>query len=324
MHSKTLRELATEIGADLVGDGDVVVSSVNTLQDARPGQLSFLANPKYEKDLESTQASGVIVAANSKFDRVPTLRAKDPQLTYQRAVLALHGPRRHPHMGVHPQAFVDATASVGEGTVIYPGAYVGPQVRIGRDCVLFAGVIVYERCAIGDRVVIHGGSVIGADGFGYATSAGVHHKIPQVGNVVIEDDVEIGANCTIDRAALGSTTVGKGSKIDNLVTLGHNVRTGPGCIIVAQAGVAGSTTLGHHVVLGGQAGIAGHIELGDGVMAAAQCGVTNSVEAGQIVIGSPHLPIREGRRAYALVRELPELLKRIKDLEREVEKLKTK
>ncbi|HSV14265.1 MAG TPA: LpxD N-terminal domain-containing protein, partial [Tepidisphaeraceae bacterium] len=164
MHSKTLRELATEIGADLVGDGDVVVSSVNTLQDARPGQLSFLANPKYEKDLESTQASGVIVAANSKFDRVPTLRAKDPQLTYQRAVLALHGPRRHPHMGVHPQAFVDATASVGEGTVIYPGAYVGPQVRIGRDCVLFAGVIVYERCAIGDRVVIHGGSVIGADG----------------------------------------------------------------------------------------------------------------------------------------------------------------
>ena len=323
MESKTLKELGEIIGADVVGDGGVVVSSVNTLEDARAGQLSFLANPKYEKDLDATQASAVIVAQNSKFERLPTLRAKDPHLAYQKAVVALHGQRRHPFAGVHPRASVDPSATVGEGSVIYPGVYLGPGAKVGRDCVLFPNVVVYERCVIGDRVIIHAGTIIGADGFGYATSAGVHHKIPQVGNVVIEDDVEIGANCTIDRAALGSTVVGKGTKIDNLVTLGHNVRTGPGCIIVAQAGVAGSTTLGHHVVLGGQVGVAGHLELGDGVMAAAQCGITNSIEPGQIVIGSPHMPIREGRRAYALVRELPELLQRIKDLEREVERLKS-
>lgn len=321
MHTKTLRELAELIGAEVVGDGGVIVSSVNTLDEAEPGQVSFLANPKYEKQLELTRASAVIVGASSKFNRLPLLRAKDPQLAYQRAVLALHGDRRHPHTGVHPAAHVDPSASVGLGTVIYPGVVVGPEVSIGRDCLLYPNVVIYDRCVLGDRVVVHAGSVIGADGFGYATSGGVHYKIPQVGNVVLEDDVEIGANCTIDRAALGSTLVGKGTKIDNLVTLGHNVRTGPGCLIVAQAGIAGSTTLGHHVVLGGQVGVAGHIEIGDGAMAGAQCGIISSVEAGQIVLGAPHMPAREARRVYAIFRELPDLASRVKGLERLVEKL---
>lgn len=320
METKTLRELADIIGAEVVGDGAVAVSGINTLEDARPGQLTFLANPKYEKQLDCTQASAVIVGANSKFSRLPVLRAKDPQLAYQRAVVALHGYRRHPHAGIHSAAHVDPTAKLGENAVVYPGVFIGPGVTIGRDCVLYPNVVIYERCMLGDRVIVHAGTVIGADGFGYATSAGVHHKIPQVGNVVIEDDVEIGANCTIDRAALGSTLVGKGTKIDNLVTLGHNVRTGPGCIIVAQAGVAGSTTLGHHVVLGGQVGVAGHIEIGDGTMAGAQCGIISSVEAGQIVLGAPHMPAREARRVYAIFRELPELVQRIKELEKFVEK----
>jgi UDP-3-O-[3-hydroxymyristoyl] glucosamine N-acyltransferase len=323
VETKTLTQLAEQIAAEVVGDGSLRVSSVNTLEDARPGQLSFLSNPKYEKHLETTQASGVIVGLGITSDRLTLLKAKDPYLAHQKAVLALHGFRKHPHSGIHPMAFVDPAAIIGQDSVIYPGVYVGPGAKVGRDCVLYPNVVIYDGCVIGDRVILHAGVVIGGDGFGYATSAGVHHKIPQIGNVVIEDDVEIGANSAIDRAALGSTVVGRGTKIDNLVTLGHNVRTGPGCLIVAQAGVAGSTTLGRYVVLGGQVGVAGHVEIGDGVMAGAQSGITNSVEAGQVVLGSPHLPIGQSRRVHAIHRDLPDLASRIRKLEKELEKLKT-
>ena len=321
MESQTLNQLAEKIGAEVIGDGSLAVSSVNTLEDARPGQISFLSNPKYEKHLETTQASAVIVGPDIASPRLTLLRAKDPYLAHQKAVLALHGHRKHPHAGVHPAAFVDPTASVGEGTVVYPGAYVGPRVKIGCDCVIYPNAVIYERCELGDRIILHAGVVIGADGFGYATSGGVHHKIPQIGNVVIEDDVEIGANSAIDRAALGSTLIGKGTKIDNLVTIGHNVRTGPGCMIVAQAGIAGSTTLGHHVVLGGQVGVAGHLDLGDQVMAGAQTGITNSVEAGQVVLGSPHIPIGEARRVYATHRNLPDIASRLRKVEKQLAKL---
>jgi UDP-3-O-[3-hydroxymyristoyl] glucosamine N-acyltransferase len=318
---KTLQQLAEEIGAEVVGDGSIVVSSVNTLEDAGPGQLSFLSNPKYEKQLATTQASGAIVAMKVICDRLTLLRAKDPYLAHQKAVVALHGFRKHPFTGIHPSANVDPSAEVGEGTVVYPGAFVGAGAKIGRDCILYPNSVVYDRCVLGDRVILHAGVVIGADGYGYATNSGVHHKIPQIGNVVLEDDVEVGANSTIDRAALGSTLIGKGTKVDNLVTLGHNVKTGPGCLIVAQAGVAGSTTLGHHVVLGGQVGVAGHIDIGDMVMAAAQCGITNSVEDSAIIAGAPHMPIKEARRAYTLLRELPAMATRIKQLEKQLETL---
>jgi UDP-3-O-[3-hydroxymyristoyl] glucosamine N-acyltransferase len=313
--------LAAEIGATLEGDGSAVVSSVNTLEDARPGQLSFLSNPKYEKQLATTQASGVIVGNGIKAGGLVLLRAKDPYLAHQKAVVALHGFRKHPFEGVHPAAHVDPSAEIGEGTVIYPGAFVGPAVKIGKNCILYPNVVVYDRCVIGDRVILHAGAVIGADGYGYATNAGVHHKIPQIGNVVLEDDVEVGANSTIDRAALGSTLIGKGTKVDNQVALGHNVKTGPGCLIVAQAGVAGSTTLGHHVVLGGQVGVAGHLDIGDQVMAAAQCGIIGSIEAGQILLGSPSMPISHARRVYAIFRELPDLASRVRQLEKQLESL---
>jgi UDP-3-O-[3-hydroxymyristoyl] glucosamine N-acyltransferase len=261
------------------------------------------------------------VGTGVESDRLNLLKAKDPYLAHQKAVVALHGYRKHPHAGVHPLAFVDPSAELGERVVIYPGAYVGPGAKIGNDCVLYPNVVIYDRCVIGDRVILHAGAVIGADGFGYATSGGVHHKLPQIGNVVLEDDVEVGANSTIDRAALGSTLVGKGTKIDNQVALGHNVKTGPGCLIVAQAGVAGSTTLGHHVVLGGQAGVAGHLEIGDQVMAAAQCGILGSIEAGEVLMGSPGMPISHARRVYAVFRELPDLASRIRQLEKQLEKL---
>ena len=317
MEQRTIAELAVTIGAEVVGDGSAAVTGVNTLEAARPGQISFLANEKYAPQLETTRATAVIVGPKAKpTDRLTLLRAKDPYLAYQKALVAIHGFRKHPFAGVHPQAHVDPTAEVGPGTVVYPGAYVGPGVQVGRDCVLYPNAVIYERCTLGDRVILHAGAVIGADGFGYATSGGVHHKIPHIGNVVLGDDVEVGANATVDRAALGSTTVGAGTKIDNLATLGHNVKTGVGCLVVAQAGVAGSTTLGNHVVLGGQAGLAGHIDLGDQVMVGAQCGVIGDVEAKQIVHGSPHMPYKEARRAYTLLRNLPEIVDRLKQLEK--------
>ncbi len=323
MEPITISELAARIGAEVVGDGSAVVSGVNTLEDAQPGQVSFLANEKYAPQLDTTRATAVIVGPKAKAtDRLTLLRSKDAYLAYQKALVAIHGFRKHPFAGVHARAFVDPTAAIGEGSVVYPGAYVGPNTAIGRDCVLYPNAVVYDRCVLGDRVVLHAGAVIGADGFGYATSGGVHHKIPHIGNVVLGDDVEVGANATVDRAALGSTTVGAGTKIDNLATLGHNVKAGVGCLVVAQAGVAGSTTLGNYVVLGGQAGLAGHITLGDQVMVGAQCGVIGDVEAKQIVHGSPHMPYKEAKRAYTLLRNLPQIVDRLKGLEKLAEKLK--
>ena len=317
MEPFTVTQLAGIVGAEVVGDGSAVVTSVNTLEDAGPGQVSFLANEKYAPLLGTTNATAVIVGPKVTPDgRHVLLRAKDPYLAYQKALVAIHGFRKHPFAGVHPLAHVDPSATIGSGTIVYPGAYVGAGATVGKDCVLYPNAVVYDRCVLGDRVVLHAGAVIGADGFGYATSGGVHHKIPHIGNVILGDDVEVGANATVDRAALGSTTVGAGTKIDNLATLGHNVTTGVGCLVVAQAGVAGSTTLGNHVVLGGQAGLAGHITLGDQVMVGAQCGVIGDVDAKQIVHGTPHMPWKVAKRAYTLLRNLPELADRLKKLEK--------
>jgi UDP-3-O-[3-hydroxymyristoyl] glucosamine N-acyltransferase len=317
----TLQQLAAEIGAELVGEGGVRVGSVNTLEEAEPGQLSFLSNPKYEKQLESTRASGVIVGPSVASDRVALLKVKDPYYALAQAVVKLHGYRQHPHAGVHPKAQVDPTATIGEGTTLYPGVYVGPRARIGRDCVLYPNVVVYEGCWLGDRVIIHANTTIGADGFGYATHRGEHHKIPQVGNVVIEDDVEIGAGCGIDRAALGSTVIGRGTKIDDLVAIGHNTRIGPHGLIVALTGVAGSVTLGHHVTLAGQVGIAGHLQIGDNVTVGAQAGVVNNVPDQSTLLGSPAMPISQARRVAAIFVQLPELNQRVKRLEHQVNEL---
>lgn len=317
----TLKELADAIGAELAADPDTPINGAGTLEDAKPGQVTFLANPKYLKELETTAASAVIVAPSVKFDRVPLLKARDPYYAFALAVRLLHGERKHSFSGVHPKATVDPSASVGQGTVIYPGVYVGPRVRVGRDCVLHANVVVYEDCVIGDRVIIHSNTSIGPDGFGFATNDGLHHKIPQIGNVVIEDDVEIGSNCSIDRAALGSTVIGRGSKLNDLIAIGHNTKMGPHCLIVSQVGIAGSSTIGHHVTLAGQVGVAGHIEVGDNVTVGAQAGVTNSVPEQSVLLGSPAMPIRQARRVAAVFVQLPELQDRVKKLEQAVEEL---
>jgi UDP-3-O-[3-hydroxymyristoyl] glucosamine N-acyltransferase len=320
----TLKELAAEIGAEVAAaDPELRVSSVNTLEDAGPGQVSFLSNAKYVRLLETTGASAVIVAPKVTSGRVALLKTRDPYLAFTKAVIKLHGHRRHPHAGIHPAAHVDPTATVGEGSVLYPGVYVGPRAKVGCDCILYPNVVIYDDCVLGDRVTVHAGTSIGHDGFGYATAKGpdgvvVHHKIPQVGNVVVEDDVEIGANCAIDRATLGSTVIGRGTKFSNLIAIGHATKIGPHGLLVAQVGIAGSVKVGHHVIMGGQTGVAGHIELGDHVTVAAQSGVINDVPDQSTLMGAPAMNASHARRVYTVFTQLPELLERVKKLEQQV------
>jgi UDP-3-O-[3-hydroxymyristoyl] glucosamine N-acyltransferase len=311
-----LDELAGKIGTELVGDGAIEITSVATLDRATPGQLSFLSNPKYARQLLTTNASAAVVAPITKSDRLPLLKAKNPYFAFRQAIVLLHGFRKHPHAGVHPQAFVDPTATIGERTTVYPGVVIGPRVKIGNDCIIYPNVSIYDDVTIGDRVIVHANTALGVDGYGFATEAGVHNKIPQIGGLIIEDDVEIGANCSIERGALESTQIGQGTKIDNSVVLGHGSKVGAHCLLVAQVGIAGSVTIGHHVVLGGQTGVAGHLTIGDGAMIGAKSGITNDVEPKQILLGAPVMEARRYRRTNAIFRNLPELLERIKRLEK--------
>ncbi len=317
----TLAELAGKIWAEVVGDGSAQVEAAATLEDAGAGDVSFLANPKYEKMLETTGAGAVIVARGIKCDRLNLLKSADPYLSFAKAVVALHGHRVHPHEGIHPRAFVEATATIGAGTIVYPGVYVGARAKVGKDCILYPNAVIYDDCILGDRVIIHAGAAIGYDGFGFATSQGVHHKIPQVGKVIVEDDVEIGANSAIQRGAMGSTVIGRGTKIDGQVAIGHGVKVGPHGLLVSQVGIAGSTVLGHHVTLGGQVGVAGHLKVGNQVTAAAQAGITNDVPDQTVLMGSPAMPLRHARRVHVLFTKLPELAERIKALEQQVVEL---
>lgn len=312
----TLKQLAERIGAEAVGDQELLIHSAHTLDEAGPGQVSFLANPKYLKQLEATRAAAVIVAPAVASGRLALLKANDPYFAFMQAVVALHGHRRHPHDGLHPQAHVDPTATVGERCVLYPGVFVGPRATVGRDCVLYPNVVVYDDCVLGERVIVHAGTSIGHDGFGYATHGGVHHKIPHVGNVVVEDDVEFGANCSVQRAVLGSTVIGRGTKLGDNVAVGHAAKVGPHGLIVAHAGIAGSATIGHHVTLAGQVGVAGHLRIGDHVTAAGQSGVIGDLPDRSVVMGSPAMPVRSARRVYAVFRNLPELQERVRKLER--------
>ena len=319
----TLKELAAAIEAEVSGDGSVSIESAAALEDAGPGQISFLANPRYAKQLETTAASAVIVAPGVSSDRVTLIKAKDPYYAFAQAVVMLHGHRKHPHAGIHPKAHVEPTAMVGAGSILYPGVYIAARARVGRDCILYPNVVVYDDCVIGDRVTIHANSSIGTDGFGYATHGGAHHKIPQVGNVIIGDDVEIGSGVCIDRAALGSTVVGQGTKLDNLITIGHGTKIGPHGLMVGQVGIAGSVTVGHHVTMAGQVGVAGHLKIGDNVTIGAQSGVVNNVPDQSTLLGSPAMPISHARRVATVFIQLPELNERVKRLEHQIEELGT-
>lgn len=335
----TLADLAAALGCPLEGDGSLSIVRVAKIEHAGPGDLTFLANLKYAHALSSTRASAVIAAPGVDGAPCAVIRSDEPYVTLARAAGLLApveraAPGVHPLAAVDPSATVDATASVGPfvcvargarigaRTVLHPHVVIGASAAVGDDCVVHAHVSIRERCTLGARVVVQDGAVIGSDGFGFATAAdGTHVKIPQMGPVVIEDDVEIGAGTTIDRPAVGETRVKAGTKIDNLVQIGHGVVVGRHVLLAAQVGIAGSTTLGDAVMFGGQVGVGGHLHIGDRVKAVGQSGITNSVEADQFVSGYPAIDNREWRKASVVFRRLPELRRRIGELEKRLAEL---
>ncbi len=337
----TLEQIAQLVSASAVeGQAGQTVSSIASLSQAGPGDLSFLGNKKYTPEVAGCRASVVLLPPD--YEGTPTegqafVRVENPSLAL--AALCTEIERRlHPVpvAGIHPSAVVadtaevDATATVGPQCVIEAGSKVGPgtvlaaQVYIGRDavvgenCMLRPHATVGDRCVLGARVTLHAGVVVGSDGFGYETVNGVHQKVPQIGNVVIEDDVEIGANSTIDRARFSSTRIGQGTKIDNLVQIAHNVETGKGCIIVAQTGIGGSTTLEDYVILAGQTGIAGHLRLSQGTILAAQSGLHNNTKPGDRLFGTPAIEAKLAYKTDVLKKRLPELFKRVAKLEEDM------
>jgi UDP-3-O-[3-hydroxymyristoyl] glucosamine N-acyltransferase len=334
-----LRDLADRLGCRLEGDGDVEITRVAGLDAAQPGDVTFFSNPKYAHALKATRGSAVILAEDAPAAPVAMLRSKHPYLSFAQA-LELLTPEPPPRPGIHPTAVVGEGVALGDAVSLGPcvvvgdgarlgdrvtvkaHAVIGPGVTIGEDSVIHARVSVRERCALGRRVVVQDGAVIGSDGYGFVTDGeGRHHKIPQRGPVVIEDDVEIGANTTIDRPAVGETRIGAGTKIDNLVQVAHGVHVGRHVLLAAQVGIAGSSTIGDHVVLAGQVGVAGHLTIGDRARATAQTGIPNSVDAGALVSGYPAIDNRDWLKSSAVFRRLPELKKQLHDLATRLERL---
>ncbi len=324
--NKTLQELADYLGGQLTGDPSVGISGLGTLDTATAGQITFLANPKYAHKVKTTGATAVILPPKADPFGRPAIVVDNPYLAFAK-LLALFTARPRVARGIMAGASVDESSVIGKEASVYPGTYIAEGVHIGDrvtlhpnvtlyagvvlgdDVTLHAGVSVREGCRIGNRVTIHNGTVIGGDGFGYAPDGHSWCKIPQIGNVVIEDDVEIGANATVDRAALETTRIGRGTKIDNLVQVAHNCTVGEDCIIVAQAGLAGSVKLGRHVTLGGQVAIVDHAEIGDNAMISGQSGVFGNVAPGEVLSGTPAIPHQARLKSAAVFPHLPEMRK---------------
>lgn len=339
---KTLREIAELLKGEVVGDGSVVITGASGIKEAKAGDITFLANPKYSFLLKTTSASAVITSRDIRESDKPIIRTDDPSLAFTQVVsLIVPDNINHPK-GIHPTAIlgkniklgkdvalgpyvvIEDDVRVGDKTVIYSGSFVGRKSEIGQDTLIYPNVSVRERSIIGNRVIIHSGTVVGSDGFGFITVEGAHHKIPQVGIVEIGDDVEIGANVTIDRARFDKTVIGSGTKIDNLVQIAHNVVIGKNCLIVAQVGISGSTTIGNNVTLAGQVGLVGHISVGDGAIVTAQSGVSKSVPAGMMVSGAPARPFNTTQKVNARVHNLPKLFELVKELKKRIEELEAK
>ncbi len=328
-----LRDIAERLECRLEGDGEIEIHRVAGIDDAGPGDLTFFTNPKYARALKSTRASAVILSEKADPAPCAMLRVGHPYLAFAKAV-ELFATTSRPPAGIHrladvaptavvaPDAVIGPFASVGDGarvgarTLVYPNVTIGAGAHTGDDGIIHSPVSVRERVQIGHRVVVQDGAVIGSDGFGFATRPdGTHHKIPQVGAVVVEDDVEIGANAAIDRPAIGETRIGAGSKIDNLVQVAHGVTIGRNVLLAAQVGIAGSTTIEDSVTLAGQVGVSGHITIGKGTIATAQTGIPNSVEPGSLISGYPAISNRDWLKSSAVFRKLPELRKAIADLD---------
>lgn len=337
----TLSQLSATLGRcgfkhTLKAASDWPVRGIATLEDADEGDISFLSNPKYERLLHSTRASAVVLRPNVKApERLDLIQVEDPYAATTALIVELYGYRQHRRINpneahafiatsarvgdgasIYPGATIDEDAVIGRNAVIYPGCYVGRRCCIGDDVLLYPNVVIYEGCVLGNSVTIHAGTVIGNDGLGYAPVNGKWVKIPQVGMVEIGDSVEIGSNCSIDRATLGRTRIASGTKMSNLIAIGHGTHVGEDCMFVAQVGLAGSVNVGNHVTMAGQAGVVGHIRIGDNASIGAKAGVTNNVSDGETVLGAPAIPVRDMRRQVAHVMRLPELNETVRELQK--------
>jgi UDP-3-O-[3-hydroxymyristoyl] glucosamine N-acyltransferase len=337
----TLGELAQFLGGELKGPADLPIEGIAAIDQATPREITFISQKRYARLVEASRAAAFMVAPDqAQLDR-PLIIVPHPYLAYAR-LAALFAPARPRWPGISDQAYLGREVQLGPDVSLAPFAVIGDRVRlgdrvtvmagcvlgedvsIGPDTLLYPNVTIMERCTIGARVIIHAGTVIGSDGFGFVPTAAGNVKIPQLGTVVIEDDVELGANCAIDRGALGETRIGRGSKLDNLVHLAHNVVVGEHSFLVAQVGVSGSTRLGKRVALGGQVGLAGHLEIGDGVQIGAKSGVNRSLPAGETVSGYPARPQQEWLKIMATLPRLPSLNQRMKQLEQKLQQLAVK
>ena len=342
-HSRTnpisLEDLAQSVQATLHGSSEVFISGLSHLEEATSSDLSFVLKPKFYEAARNSQAAAFLTTQPIPDDPRPQLICANPLLAIVTLAEKYFLPPL-PQRGIHPTAVIGQDvrigpdvsigplvtigdrAEIGSGVTIYAGVHIGEDAVIGDDCVLYPHVSLLANCILGHRVILHSGTVIGSDGFGYAQHEGRHHKIPQLGNVLIEDDVELGANVTVDRATFGSTIIKQGTKIDNQVQIAHNVVIGEHCIVVAQVGIAGSTRLGHHVMIGGQAGLVDHLHIGDQVRIASGAGVTNHVESNQTVGGRPAVDHNTWRKAQVLQYQLPVMRNELRTLRKEVDDLK--
>lgn len=339
---KTLKEIAELINGEVVGDEGIIITGIAGIKEAVEGDITFVANPKYLPLLKKTRASAVITSREVKNAPKPIVRTENPSLAFAKIVSLANPQAVKRLLGIHPTVIlgkgvslgkdvaigaytvIEDGVSIGNKTLIYAGCYVGHFSKIGEDSIIYPHVSIRENVTIGNRVVIHSGTVIGSEGFGFLTLEGKHQRIPQVGTVVIEDDVDIGSNVAIDRARFDKTFIGRGTKIDNLVHLAHNVVIGENSLIIAQVGISGSTTIGKNVTLAGQAGLTGHISVGDGAVVAAQAGVTKSVPAHTTVSGYPAKPHNIAKRVNACIQSLPKLYDTVAQLKKKIEEIEKK
>ena len=339
----SLKEIASLVNGEIVGDKDVIITGVSGIKEAKKGEITFVANSKYTSLMTSTNASVIIVSQDVQNGTHTLLRTNDPYLAFTKVMeLWVNGNGGSaPETGIHPtvvvgkdvkfgknvsiQAYVvlDDKVEIGDNVTIYPGVFIGKKSKIGDETLIYPRVTIRERISIGKRCIIHSGTVIGSDGFGFAPVKGIHHKIPQIGTVIIEDDVEIGANVAIDRGTIGKTFIGRGTKIDNLVQIAHNVVIGENSIIVAQVGISGTAILEKGVTVAGQAGIAGHLTVGENSTVAARAGVTKDVPPDSCVSGFPAKPHDREKRLKATFQKLPEIAKSVRELQQRIEKLES-
>jgi len=342
IQSKTLKELAGLVDGEVSGDGNIVITGVAGIDNAKDGEITFIANPKYAAGISNTKASAIIASPDVKVQEGKNfLYVKNPYLVFAK-VLTIFNPSAVPPAGIHPESYVHQTASIGSSVsiyphvyiaedavigdkvVLYPGVFIGKGVSIGDETIIYSNVSVREGCSIGKRVMIHCNAVVGSDGFGFAKDGARYHKIPQCGIVRIEDDVEIGACVTIDRATLGETIIKRGTKIDNLVHIAHNVSIGEDSVVLAHVGIAGSTKVGNRVTLAGQVGVKDHIEIGDDAIIGSQSGAAQDIPAKGVFTGTPAIPHREWLKAQNIFAKLPEMRKMLMELEKRVKELEEK